>query len=133
MNYIYKIPNKLIKQGYKLFGIIDHGYIFSWIWSSRVFGLEDIPVFDTLTNTRGLVRALVATLPRNSMSIYIDNYFTLVPLFESLRRLEYGVVGTTRPYDPFPRELSKLKKENIKLEYNILFAQVVDNTLCLAW
>ena len=63
----------------------------------------------------------------------MDNYFTLVPLFESLRRLEYSVVSTTRPYDPFPRELSKLKKENIKLEWNTLFAQVVDNTLCLAW
>ena len=62
-NHIYKMPNKPIKQGYKLFGIADHGYIFSWIWSSRVFGLEDIPVFNTLTNTRGLVRALVATLP----------------------------------------------------------------------
>ena len=63
----------------------------------------------------------------------MDNYFTLVPLFESLRRLEYGTVGTTRPHDRFPQELSKLKKENTKLEWNTLFAQVVDNTLCLAW
>jgi hypothetical protein len=54
-NHTYKMPNKPIKQGYKLYGIADHGYIYSWIWSSRVFGLEDIPVFDTLTNTRGLV------------------------------------------------------------------------------
>ena len=63
LNYIYKMPNKPIKQGYKLYGIADHGYIYSWIWSSRTFSLEDIPVFDTLTNTGALIQALVATLP----------------------------------------------------------------------
>jgi hypothetical protein len=62
-NYIYKMPNKPIKQGYKLYRITDCGYIYSWIWSSRVYGLEDIPIFNTLTNTRSLVRALVTTLP----------------------------------------------------------------------
>jgi hypothetical protein len=78
------MPNKPIKQGYKVYRIADHGYIYSWIWSSRLFSLEDIPVFDTFTNTGALVRALVATLPRDSMTIYIDNYFTSVSLFESL-------------------------------------------------
>jgi hypothetical protein len=29
LNYIYKIPLKLIKQGYKLFSIVDHGYIYN--------------------------------------------------------------------------------------------------------
>jgi hypothetical protein len=80
-NHTYKMPNKPIKQGYKLYGIADHGYIYSWIWSSRVFSLKNIPSFDSLTNTGALVRALVATLPRNLITIYIDNYFTSVPLF----------------------------------------------------
>ena len=127
------MPNKPIKQGYKVYGIADHGYIYSWIWSLRAFGLEEIPVFDTLTNTGALVRALVATLPRNSMTIYMDNYFTSVPLFQSLRSLNYGAVGTTRLHNQFPQALSKLKKENLKLEWNTLLAQVVDDTLCLAW
>jgi hypothetical protein len=127
------MPNKPIKQGYKVYGIADHGYIYSWIWSSRLFGLEDIPVFDTLTNTGALVRALVATLPRDSMTIYMDNYFTSVSLFESLRNLKYGAVSTTRPHDRFPHALSKLKKESLKLKWNTLLAEVVDNTLCLAW
>jgi hypothetical protein len=78
------MPNKPIKQGYKLYGIADHGYIYSWIWSSCIHGLEDIPVFDTLTNTRSLVQALVSTLLRTSMTIYMDNYFTSVPLFKTL-------------------------------------------------
>jgi hypothetical protein len=93
------MPNKPIKQGYKVHGIADHGYIYSWIWSLRLFGLEELPAFDTLTNTGGLVRALVATLPRDSMTIYMDNYFTSVPLFQSLRNSKYGAVGITRPHD----------------------------------
>jgi hypothetical protein len=81
------MPNKPIKQGYKIYGIADHGYIYSWIWSSRVFRLKEIPIIKTLTNTGSLVRALVSTLPRTLMTIYIDNYFTSVPLFKSLRSL----------------------------------------------
>ena len=126
------MPNKPIKQGYKVYRIADHGYIYSWIWSSRLFGLEELPVFDTLINTGGLVRALVATLPRDLMTIYMDNYFTSVPLFQSLRNSKYGAVGTIRPHDRFPHALSKLKKEGLKLEWNTLLAQVANNTLCLA-
>ena len=81
-----------------------------------MFGLEEIPAFDTLTNTGALVRALVATLPRDSMTIYMDNYFTSVPLFKSLRNSKYGAVGTIRPHDRFPHALSKLKKKRLKLK-----------------
>jgi hypothetical protein len=127
------MPNKPIKQGYKLYKIADHGYIYSWIWSSRVFGIKDILSFDSLTNTGALVQALVATLPRNLITIYINNYFTSVPLFQSLQSHSYGTVGTTRPHKRFPQALSKLKKDGSKLEWNTLLAQVIDNILCLAW
>jgi hypothetical protein len=63
----------------------------------------------------------------------MDNYFTSIPLFRSLRGLKYSAVGTTRPYDRFPQALLKLKKESSKLEWNTLLARVVDDTLCLAW
>ena len=132
-HHTYKMPNKPIKQGYKLYGIADDGYIYSWIWSSRIFGIKDIPVFDSLTNTGALVRALVATLPRNRMTIYLDNYFTSIPLFQSLRARGYGAVGTIRPHQRFPDALSKLKKDGTKLEWNTLLAQVVEDILCLAW
>jgi len=38
-SYIYKMPNKPIKQGYKIYGIADYRYIFNWIWSLREKGL----------------------------------------------------------------------------------------------
>jgi hypothetical protein len=80
-SHTYKMPNKPIKQGYKVYGVADYGYIYSWIWSSKVFGIEDILLYDDLTNTGALVRSLVATLSRTLITIYMDNYFTSVPLF----------------------------------------------------
>ena len=106
-NHIYKIPSKLIKQRYKLFGIADHGYIYSWVWSSKIFSIEEIESYDSLTNTKALVRALVITLPRTRITIYLNNYFTSI---------YYGAVGTTRPHALFLAALSKLKKEGKKLD-----------------
>jgi hypothetical protein len=121
----YKMPNKPIKQGYKLYGIADHGYIYSWIWSSKVFGLEEILPYEGLTNTGALVQSLISTLPRTGISIYMDNYFTSIPLFQSLRQKLYGAIGTTRPHTQFPSELAKLKNDKVKLDWNTLFAKVL--------
>jgi hypothetical protein len=114
------MPLKLIKQGYKLFSIADHGYIYSWVWSSKIFSIKEVELYDSLTNTGALVRALVATLPRTRITIYLDNYFTSIPLFSSLRSIYYSVVGTTRSHALFPAVLSKLKKEGKKLDWNTL-------------
>jgi hypothetical protein len=57
------MPLKLIKQGYKLFSITDHGYIYSWIWSLKIFFIKEVESYDSLMNTSALVGALVATLP----------------------------------------------------------------------
>jgi hypothetical protein len=83
-NYTYKMPLKPIKQGYKLFGITDHGYIYSWVWSSKIFSIEEVESYDSLMNTEALVQALVATLPWTQITIYLDNYFTSISLFSSL-------------------------------------------------
>jgi hypothetical protein len=97
--------NKLIKQGYKLYGIADYGYIYSWIWSLKKYRLEGILPQEGLTNTGALVYALISTLPCSGITIYINNYFTSIPLFESLYIKVYGVVGTTRAYKAFFKEL----------------------------
>jgi hypothetical protein len=97
----YKMPNKPIQQGYKVFGLADHGYLYS-LWSSRVRGLQEIVLRPQLTRTDSLVRTLALTLPRRHITIYMDNYFTSVPLFKELRSCEFGAVGTTRPHSEFP-------------------------------
>jgi Transposase IS4 len=128
------MPNKPIKQGYKIYAIADHGYIYNWLWSSREKGYQDVYLHDGLTNTGRLVRALVLSLPRQYITIYLDNYFTSIPLFSELRACNFRAVGTTRPHKEFPKELIALKTRfATKLEHNTLVATVVDNVLCFAW
>jgi hypothetical protein len=62
-----------------------------------------------LTKTGCLVRNLALSLPRRCLAIYIDNYFTSVPLFTELRACNFGVVGTTRPHKEFLDKLIKIK------------------------
>ena len=64
-----------------------------------------------LTKTGCLIQSLVKTLPREKLIVYIDNYFTLIPLFKELRDLNYGAVSTVRPYVKFPDGLITLKEK----------------------
>ena len=128
------MPKKPIKQGYKIYGIADHGYIYNWLWSSREKGLQNMVLYPTLTKTGSLVRNLALSLPRRYMTIYMDNYFTSVPLFSELQACKFGAVGTTRPHKQFPSELSTIKNRFAKkLPWNTLLATVEQDILCLAW
>jgi hypothetical protein len=127
------MPNKPIKQGYKIYGIANYGYLYNFLWSSREKGLQDVPHRPGLTKTACLVRELALSLPRRRLAIYIDNYFTFVPLLTELQACQFGAMGTTRPHKELPAGFKVLKTQfTIKLEWNILFARVVDGTLCLA-
>jgi hypothetical protein len=80
------------------------------------------------------VRILALSLLRQNLTIYIDNYFILIPLFTELQTCQFGVMGTTRPHKEFPSSLKELKDRfSIKLKWNTLVAKVVDNMLYLAW
>jgi hypothetical protein len=50
--------NKPITQGYKIPGIANHGYSYSFLWSSREKGLQDILLRLELTKMGCLVRNL---------------------------------------------------------------------------
>jgi hypothetical protein len=76
----------------------------------------------------------VLSLPRQQLAIYMDNYFTSVPLFIELRAYNFGAVGTTYLHKDFPEELIKIKAlYTTKLEWNTLLAIVVQDILCLDW
>jgi Transposase IS4 len=111
------MPNKPITQGYKIYGIADHGYLYNFLWSSREKGLQDILLRPGLTKTGCLIRNLTLSLPRRRLTIYIDNYFTSMSLFIELRACNFGAVGIIRPHKEFLDELIKLKTQYIiKLE-----------------
>lgn len=57
-HHTFKMPNKPIKQGYKLFAIADQGYILSWIWASRHKSLVEVKKQEDLTMTGSMVLQL---------------------------------------------------------------------------
>jgi hypothetical protein len=65
--------------------------------------------FPTLTNTRCLVQTLALSLPRRFLTIYLNNYFTSIPLFSELRACNFGAVNITRPHRKFLNMLSDIK------------------------
>ncbi len=64
------MPNKPITQGYKIFEIADHGYLYYFLWSSKEKGLQNILLRPNLTNTGCLVRNLALSLSRRRLTKY---------------------------------------------------------------
>jgi hypothetical protein len=62
--HTYKIPNKPIKQGYKIFALAEHGYIWTFSWSSRQLGIEEMFKWPGLTPTGSMVVELIERLPK---------------------------------------------------------------------
>jgi hypothetical protein len=82
-----KMPNKLIKQGYKIFALATNGYVWHFQLSLRQHRIAELEKVHELTLTRSIVLQMARLLPKFPNShfvIYIDNYFTLIPLFSIL-------------------------------------------------
>ncbi|KAF8865054.1 hypothetical protein BDZ45DRAFT_790898 [Acephala macrosclerotiorum] len=104
------MPKKPIKEKYKVYEIANYGYIYG----SREKGLQALIKHSSLTLTGSLVRSLALMLFRRHIAIYMDNYFTSVPLFVELQACKFGVVKTTRSHKAFFDFLSTIKKRFAK-------------------
>ena len=96
-----KAPHKPIKQGYKIWALGDHGYIYNWLWYSKAQGTEGLrsrSSHNSMADTQALVISLAKSLPEPTQgyTLYLDNLFTNVPLANTLGALSIGVMGTTR-------------------------------------
>jgi hypothetical protein len=106
-----KAPNKPITQGYRIFSLYEAGYIYFFIWSSRVESYGELIRLPDLSPTESIVYQLAQSLPKSTeYIIYIDNLFTRVPLLRKLRSIGIRACGTTRKYPEFPILLTKLKE-----------------------
>jgi hypothetical protein len=130
--------NKPIKQGYKIFALASNGYVWHFQLSLRQHGIAELHKVDELTPTGSIVLQMARLLPKFSNShfvIYIDNYFTLIPLFSMLRKENIGAARTTRPLGTdFPTLLIVLRKNwSKKLDWGTTIADIVNDVLCIGW
>ena len=118
--HTYKMPDKPIPQGYKLFGLADHGYMWDYNWSSRQIGITEYMKHKDLTPTGSMVLSMAKRLSKFSgqpFIIYLDNYFISIPLFQLLRELNIGAYGTTRAINSknFSPLLREMKEDHAKV------------------
>lgn len=91
------MPNKPISQGYKIWALCERGYLFSFMYSSRVHGTGELIKQVDYTKTASMVLQFGEQLPKQvgfSYTIFIDNYFTSIKLFQELRDGGIGACGT---------------------------------------
>jgi hypothetical protein len=135
--HTFKMPNKPISQGYKLYALADYGYVWYWIWASCAKSIVEVVKEEGLTKTGSMVYQLLQKLPQEPghYTVYLDNYFISINLFKQLRNIGIGACGTTRPSasPQFHPTLAVLKESTLTTEWNSLYADIKDKTLCIAW
>jgi hypothetical protein len=94
------MPNKLIKQRYKIFALAKNGYVWYFQILSKQHRIKELQKVNKLTPTGSIVLQIAHLLPKFENLLYVlylDNYFTLIPLFLMLRKENIGAARTTRP------------------------------------
>jgi hypothetical protein len=84
----------------------------------------------SLSNLLGLEVAISS--PVAFYSIYMDNYFNLVALFNHLYNHQYGACGIARPISGLPPLFQELREHAKGLPWGTLYALLILNILCLA-
>jgi Transposase IS4 len=133
-----KMPNKPIKQGYKIFALANSSYVWYFQLSLKEHGISELEKVDGLTPTGSMVLQMAQLLPKFPNAyyvLYMDNYFTSIPLFSALRKENIGAVGTTRASGTdFPALLIVLRKNwPTKLRWGTTIAAIVNDVLCIGW
>jgi len=159
--YTIKMSNKPIDEGYKLYALCEKGYTYSfWFYSGETknessdFTRETtqythpkpdsaLPKEEQVSQAKGFspttqaVCHLVFRLPfqQFQFNVYMDNYFSTIPLFQHLREHGIGAAGTTRPgRQEFPPELALDKSLARRiLEWNHLSGIVVNGVCSILW
>ena len=135
-----KMPNKPIKQGFKIWAICDRGYLFNFMFYSRFWKTVELVDHELLTSHQNVVFTLAQSLPTpplgHTHTVYLDNLFTNTVLFRELRSLGIGACGTTRASSSkdFPKILLNMKDQYGQvLPWGTIVAVPVDDVLCLGW
>ena len=87
-------PQKPIRDGVKIEAMCDPrtGYVYTF----HVHTTANADVLQVGSKTMNVVATLAAQLPFRGFNIYMDNYYSSVPLFRYLHNLGHNVIGTAR-------------------------------------
>ena len=147
-----KIKNKPISEGYKVWVLAEAGYVWTWLWHSKVEGPKKLPKESTrlfylpipllpipLAPTFALVLRLAKEVQewydsQRIFTVFLDNLFLNVEVAQALLVLGFLYIGTTRKNAKgIPQQLLDLKQHNRALVWNSCIGVVVYSVLCFLW
>ena len=146
-----KIKNKPIPEGYKVWVLAEAGYVWTWLWHSKIEGPEKISKNGTKNNFLPIpllpihfpaTFALVLQLAREVrnwynhriFTVFLDNLFLNVEVAQALLVLGFLCMGTTRKNTKgIPQALLDLKEQNRALVWNSCIGKIVNSVLCFLW
>jgi hypothetical protein len=65
-SHTIKMPSKPIEKGYKIFALAEHGYIWAFTWSCRLWGIANLFRWPDISPTGSMVLEMIRKLPRIS-------------------------------------------------------------------
>jgi len=106
-------PKKPVKFGVKINGLADaeSGYMLDW----RIYTGKNSK------STEDIVLELVDSYTNQDYLLYMDNFFSSIPLFEKLKSLGFGSTGTIR------KNRKGLPKANIDAKLNMGECKLLSN------
>ncbi|GMF56648.1 unnamed protein product [Phytophthora fragariaefolia] len=125
--------NKPISEGYKVIALCAKGYCFTFDLVSRVVASK-VPKCGSLSTTGCIVAHLCSKLPRNmQFNVFMDNYFSSIPLFEHLRSVGIGAYGTAQSNSAkYPKEM-RFRNDKTKSTTGTLNSMAVGKVLVIFW
>lgn len=145
-HHTVRMPNKPIPHGYKILALAEHGYTYSFMWTSRLDGFcgVDKPYpgphpFGSqleLSPTSRAVFWLCSQLPLATYRfiLFCDNYFSNIPLFQALMLHKMAACGTVRPNSAgYPAALKVKKKQVTLANWGDMAGVVSNGVLAVIW
>jgi hypothetical protein len=132
----YKMKHKLILKGIKFHVAANHGNVFDIHPTSHKNGPHPFNEPSDFSNTSSVILQFRKRLPyqQKAFYVYMDNYYTNLPLFAELRRLGLGVSGTARAtFKHFPSADTISKSFAANLDYHYKAGVVEDGVVVLVW
>ncbi len=131
--YTFRIKNKSTPEGYKILSLCESEYTYTFMFMSQIKP-SNVSLIPNVNKIGAEVYHLVNQLPpHKAFTIFMDNYFSSINLFNFLWNNDYEACNTVRINTAKFSIILKKEKEKKDLEWDFLKSVIVDNVLSLLW
>jgi len=104
------ILSKEADRGFKIYCLCSENYLYAFMYASKITKIVDLHQIPNFSPSASMVVQIVKSLPRlYEYVVYLNNFFSSIDLFMSLKALGVEAVKTTKQNSEFDENLLKLK------------------------